>query len=193
MLWADKYSPNKGEEMAGQGKPVQEILQFVDNFKPGKAILLSGPTGTGKTALVESIAKEKGFELQRLNASDKRGSHEIESFSQITRIKPMFQKGKIILIDEIDGIPGTDRGAVGAITKLIKTSQFPVFLITIDLWKPKLRPLHSHSKQVKFSKVSVPSIAKKLREIAQKEGVSVPEGVLPNDKEVEKLIMEVLP
>ncbi len=178
MLWADKYRPNRVEEIAGQGKPVQEVLDFVESFRPGKAVLLSGPTGTGKTSLIEALAKEKGFELQRLNASDKRGSEEIESFAQVTKIRPMFQKGKIILIDEVDGIPGTDRGAVGAIAKLIKTSRFPVFLIAIDQWKPKLRPLHTHSKQVKFSKVSVPSITKKLKEIAQKEGVSVPEDIL---------------
>ncbi len=178
MLWADKYRPGKTEQIAGQGKPVQEMLQFVDNFKPGKAVLLSGPTGTGKTALVEALANERGFELQRLNASDRRGSEQIESFAQVAMIRPMFQKGKIILIDEVDGIPGTDRGAVGAITKLVKKSRFPVFLLAIDPWKPKLRPLHSHSKQVKFSKVPVPSIAKRLREISQKEGISVPEDVL---------------
>ena len=49
-LWTDKHKPKKTEEILGQGSAVSEVVNFVETFKPGKALFLSGPPGTGKTA-----------------------------------------------------------------------------------------------------------------------------------------------
>ncbi len=179
MLWTEKYIPKTPGEIIGQKKPIGEALSYLQGWKPGKALLFYGPPGTGKSLLVEILTQERGFQLLRMNASDKRTASEVESvMGEASKQMPLFHKGKIILLDELDGIAGGDRGAVGAIVKLVKTSMFPVFLIANDPWKPKLLPLRSHCKFLRFSKVNSLSIAKKLGEICQEEGIEAGPDVL---------------
>lgn len=177
MLWTEKYRPGTLDEVTGQGKAVKEVRAWMDSFRPGQAAFISGPSGTGKTLLVETIARERGLELQRMNASDKRGRDQIESFSRVARTLSLFGKGKVILIDEMDGISGRDRGAVGAIVDLLKRSRFPVFLVGNDYYLQKLAPLRKHVQHIKLTKVPSPSIGKKLKDILKSEGISASETV----------------
>jgi len=173
-LWAEKHKPLTVSGIASQQKAIAEALAFVDSFEPGKALMLTGPAGVGKTLLVETLARERGLLLLQLNASDVRNAEAIAGFfDDASRTKSLFHKGKIILMDEVDGISGNDKGAVSAITKVIKQSLYPVFLIANDPWAQKLRPLRPYVKMVKFSKVHSASIEKRLREISEKEGISV--------------------
>ena len=180
-LWTEKHRPVTTEGIAGQGKAVAETKDALERFKPGKALFLCGPPGSGKTLLVETLARERELLLLQLNASDFRKSGDIESFSGATSTRPLFSKGKLILLDEVDGVSGrSDRGAVPSIVKLVKKSRYPVFLIANDPWKPKLSPLRQCSKLIKFTKVPGPSIEKRLREICEKEGITPEDGVLKN-------------
>ena len=180
-LWTEKHKPLTVSGIAGQQKAIAEAMDFVDSFIPGKALMLTGPSGVGKTLLVETIARERGLLLLQLNASDVRSAEAIETFfNDASRTRSLFHKGKIILLDEVDGISGNDRGAAASITKIIRQSLFPVFLIANDPWSQKLRPLRPYVKMVKFSKVHSASVEKRLREILEKEGVS-PQGSVLKD------------
>jgi replication factor C large subunit len=178
-LWTEKYRPLAVSGMAGQQKAIGEAVAFVDSFQPGKGLMLTGPPGTGKSLLVEAIARERNLLLLQLNASDARSAEAIESFfNDSSRTRSLFHKGKIILLDEVDGISGHERGAVSSIVKIIKQSRYPVFLIANDPWSQKLRPLRAYVKMVKFSKVHSASIEKRLREILEKEGITAKGNVL---------------
>ncbi len=177
MLWTEKHRPEKLDDITGQGKAVREVNAWMDSFRAGEALFLSGPSGTGKTLIAEIVARERGLELQRMNASDKRGKDQIESFSRVARTLSLFGKGKLILIDEMDGISGRDRGAVGAIADLIQKSRFPVFLVGNDYYLQKLRPLRKCTQNIKLTKVPSPSIGKKLKGILKAEGIKASETV----------------
>ncbi len=179
-LWAEKYKPEKLEGVVGQKKAILETMEWLKKWKPGNALLFCGSPGVGKSLVVEILAKERELDLIQLNASDERNPEKIENFMQTTKTKALFRKGKIILIDEVDGISGHERGGVGAVVKLIKESMFPVFLVANDPWASKLRPLRPHVKMIKFHKVPTPSIAKRLKEILGKEGVEAGPEVLKN-------------
>ncbi|MEM5812550.1 MAG: replication factor C large subunit [Candidatus Aenigmatarchaeota archaeon] len=177
--WTEKHKPAKVSEIVGQPKAVSEFLSFIESFTPGKALMLTGPSGTGKTLLAETIAKERNLLLLQLNASDSRKAEDILGFFEdSSRTRSLFHKGKLILIDEVDGISGNDKGAVSAILKIIRQSSFPVILISNDPWSEKLRPLRPYVKTVKFSKIHQASVEKRLREICEREKISVKGNVL---------------
>ncbi len=180
-LWTEKYKPGSIKEILGQGTVIREIMNWLENWKPGKAILLCGPPGTGKTLIPEVIAKERGWMLVQVNASDKRNSEAIETtLSEAVKSGSLFHRGKMILIDEVDGISSGDRGGIGAIVKIIKESKFPVVLTANNPYLPKLAPLRNYTKILKLSRVDPRSIEKRLKEICGKEGVNADEDVLRN-------------
>ena len=55
----DEYKPKRLEEIIGQTIVIKKILYWLKNWKPGKALLLYGPTGIGKNIIIEMVAKEK--------------------------------------------------------------------------------------------------------------------------------------
>ncbi len=181
-LWTEKYKPGSTKDILSQDRVVQEVTRWLETWRPGdKALLLYGPPGTGKTLIPEVIAKEKNWFLMQINASDERNANSIDlALSEVSKNISLFHSGKIILIDEVDGISSSDRGGIKSIIKIIRESRFPVILTANNPYIPKLQSLRNYCKFVKLSKVNVKSIEKRLREICEREGIEVDGGVLKN-------------
>ncbi len=177
-LWTDKYKPNKLEELAGQNKSVSELLNWIQNWKHGRGLLITGSSGVGKSSLVEAFCLEKKWLLVRLDANESRNKEAIESFVSSSKNMSLFHTGKAILIDEMEGISGGERGAASGIVSLIEQSKFPVFLISNDPYITKFSDIRKHSDILKLSAIAVPSAVKRMREIAKKENVKVEDDVL---------------
>jgi replication factor C large subunit len=178
-LWIEKYKPENVEGIVGQNKAVGEVLNWLKSWKPGKALLLHGSAGTGKTLLIENLSKQNKWFLLTINASDSRSAGQIEAIlGESSKTRTLFFAKKLILIDEVDGISPTDRGAVSSIIKIIKNSHYPVIVIANDPWNRKLQSLRPYCTMVRFGKVHSASIEKRLREICSKEGIEVKDNVL---------------
>jgi replication factor C large subunit len=176
-IWTAKYTPSDLSAVQGQNKGIAAMLRFVEDFPNDKAALLSGSTGVGKTSSVVALAKEKGLEIYELNASDFRTESEINAtVKNAVQQRSLFGKGKIILIDEIDGISGTkDRGGLTAIGKLIEITKFPIFLITSDPYDRKFNDLRKKTLAIDFPTLRYTSIIPILRRIAESESIEVTE------------------
>jgi len=181
-LWTEKYKPRETKGILSQGSALRETTEWLERWRPGeKALLLYGPPGTGKTLISEALAGERKWHLMQINASDERNSNSIDlSLSEVSRNLPLFHSGKIILIDEVDGISSGDRGGVKAITRIIKESRFPVMITANNPYLPKLQSLRNYCRLVRLSKINVRSIEKRLLEICKKEGIRADENVLKN-------------
>lgn len=179
-IWTAKYAPSDLSSVQGQNKSIAAMLRFVEDFPKKKAALLSGSTGIGKTSSVVALAKEKDLEIYELNASDFRTESEINAtVKNAVQQRSLFGKGKIILIDEIDGISGTkDRGGLTAIAKLIEKSAFPIFLITSDPYDRKYSDLRKKTLAIDFPTLRYTSIIPILRRIAVSENISITEEAL---------------
>ena len=181
MPWPQKYAPKNLKEFINQKEAVEIFLKWIKTWKPGKkALMLYGPPGTGKTALIEAYAKEKNLDFVEMNASDYRSANQIrEVLGQSMQQRSLFSKGKIFLVDEIDGIAGAeDRGGIAEIIKIIQESSFPIVLTCNDPWDPKLKTLRDYCELVEFKKIHVLDIEKRLRQICEMEGIEVEKEVL---------------
>lgn len=180
-MWAEKYKPKKVSEVVGQDKAVNQFLVWYKNWKRGKkALFFHGPPGVGKTCLIEALGKERNLDVIELNASNYRTASQIrEVIGRSMKQKSLFKKGKIFMIDEIDGIAGSeDRGGTLELIKMIKESNYPIILTANNPWDPKLRSLRSYCQLIQFGKVPYWNLLKRLQYICQSEGIKYTEEVL---------------
>lgn len=180
--WIQKYSPKTIREIVGQDAAIARIKNFINNFvrEKKRALILTGPSGTGKTLTAHLIAKELGYELLEINASDTRNAQNIEQIiGNASRQKSLFAKGKIILIDEADGIAGQeDRGGIQALAKIIENSKFPFILTMQDASEKKFSLLKKLCEIIDFQPLKYEDIFKKLKQISKEEGIIVEDNAL---------------
>ena len=177
-----KYQPKKTSEIIGQDIALKKLKDFIVNFKKQKkkAALLYGPSGVGKTIIAHALANELELEILEVNASDVRNAEEINSMvgSAVGQMS-LFSKGKIILVDEIDGLSGTkDRGGLQAIIKLIEKSAFPLILTATNPWDYKFNKLRRNTEMVEFAPLDYLSIFEILKKICEQENIKYEEEIL---------------
>jgi replication factor C large subunit len=178
-LWVEKYRPQKISEVIGNEQAKDSFVEWLKSKRRRKkAVLLYGPPGVGKTALVNAASKELGFRIIEMNASDTRTEKAINkiagpatSFVALDRFSTE-SKGNLLFLDEVDGVFGNeDRGGIGAIIKIIEKSQVPVIMAANNLELQKLRPLKKVCELIRFQQVRIPLIIVMLQRICAKEHV----------------------
>ncbi len=179
MSFLLKYKPKNLSDIKGQDKAILELKNFLENFKKGKAGLLYGPSGTGKTSISYMLAKESNYEVIEINASDYRNKDEIEKIvGEGVKQQSLFKEGKIILVDDVDGMNLKDRGGSQALAKIISKSKWPILMTCNDPFGSKLKILRNKSKLIEFKKLNYLSIYNILKEICEKEEVKFKEDKL---------------
>ncbi len=83
LLWVEKYRPKKIEDIIGNEEAKATFVEWLKSKRRSKkAVLLYGPPGVGKTALVNAAAKEFGFTIIEMNASDTRSEKAINAVAK---------------------------------------------------------------------------------------------------------------
>ncbi len=183
--WVEKYRPKYLSEIVGNSNAIKVVESWVKKWKSGipekRAILLHGPPGVGKTTVAYAIANELGYDKIELNASDYRTYRIIKrivgSASVSGTLDPSV-KGKIIILDEVDGIHARkDIGGLSAIKSLINITLQPIVLIANDPWSlPK--DFRDMTLMVEFKRLSQTDIIKVLKRICAKEKLHCDERAL---------------
>ena len=177
----DKYTPKKLEEVLGQRDLISKIEAWLDQWKPGKALLIFGSSGTGKSLIINLVAKERGMSLYEINASDDRSASSIKENLVPASKEGSLLKKRLILIDDVDSLGQSDRGGIAEIIKVVKESANPIILIANDAYDQKLKSLRGYCELLRVRKVPVNSIEKRLKDIALKERIMI------SDESIRKL------
>jgi len=177
MLLAQKYAPKRLDDVLGNLTAKKQIKRWILTWMRGsrqRPLLITGPPGIGKTALVYALRDELDLDVLEMSASDFRDKARIEKILGGTMSAATLSgKTKLLFIDDVDAMGREDRGGVSAIVKLIKNTPFPVILTAQDAWDRKIMSLRSYATVIPLKRPIAPSISKLLGTIAENENISV--------------------
>ena len=175
--WTDRYKPKRSSEIISNKEAIASVKKFVLEKKP---VILYGPPGVGKTSAAYALASDLDYELLEINASDKRNKEQIlQIIGNSAMQRSLFNKNKVILIDEIDGIAGNeDRGGVSALNQILKESRHAIIMTANDPYSQKLAELRKKCCLVEFKPVSTEEIFATLKKILERENISYEESIL---------------
>jgi replication factor C large subunit len=174
MDWAEKYRPERLEDIVGNPAAVRQIAEWAKTWtRKAKPLIIYGKPGIGKTSTAHALARDMGWEVIELNASDQRTAGVIERIAGegSTTASLTGSSRKLIVLDEADNLQGTsDRGGAKAIIDIIKRAHQPIILIANDLYglSPELR---SRCEPVQYKAVPARSIAPRLKYLCSAEKI----------------------
>jgi replication factor C large subunit len=175
-MLSEKYRPSKLMEVVGQRSTIEKVIEWLRDWKMGKALMLYGPTGIGKTLIADLAAKDNNFNLVEISASDDNiASYVKEVIIPASKERTIFGK-RLILIDDVDTI--RDRGAIAEMIDMIKKSASPIIFTAGNAYDEKLRAIRNYCVMLKVSRVSSISIAKELRRIVSKESIDISDDMI---------------
>ncbi len=191
MDWAEKYRPKTLDDVVGNPQATSALRAWAESWEQGspkkRAAVLIGDPGIGKTSSALALAREFGWGVVEMNASDLRNADAIKSVAKSGALNETFTDSgeyistkhggrKLIILDEADNIFGKeDYGGVAAITQTIRESKQPIILIVNDYYAltRKAPAIKNLSLEIKFSRIKKTSIVKLLRSICQNEDITV--------------------
>ncbi|EHY60838.1 Chromosome transmission fidelity protein 18 [Exophiala dermatitidis] len=166
QMWTEKYRAKKFTELVGDERTHRSILRWLKSWDelvfPGsskpktlrirdenelshqqhkKILLLTGPPGLGKTTLAHVCAKQAGYEVLEINASDDRSRDvvkgRIKDALATETVRGIQEHGKArrsgrpvcVVVDEVDGVTtgsssaGGEGGFIKALIDLVQLDQ----------------------------------------------------------------------
>jgi replication factor C large subunit len=173
--WIISYLPKSTAGIIGRETQIAALKAYVDVFPKAKkpAILLCGPAGSGKTSCVHALAHDYNYELFEVNASDVRNKDSLrEILAPATQQKSFFYEGKVVLIDEVDGISGNaDRGGMQELATILEQSKVPIILTANEIDPQKFKPILKLCTTIDMDRLQPSVISKLLERIIETEGI----------------------
>ena len=171
------YEPEKLEDIKGNEEAIAELRRFALSFKLGKherPLLVYGPTGIGKSSAAKLLAKENGWNVVELNASDYRDKDSISRLmTAASQARGLFGGRNMILLEEIDELSARfDKGASAAISELVSNSKNPIIMIANDMWDQKITFLRNLTAPVEFKKPKQFVVEEILKNVAKEAGIN---------------------
>src|SRR5919107_3705529 len=195
-----KYRPQDFEDVVGQEAVVRTLRNAIELGQLRQAYLFAGPRGTGKTSMARILAKalncEQGptatpdklchacvsiangssLDVVEMDAASQRGIDDIREIRERVVLQPVEGRYKIYILDEAHQL--TD-AAFNALLKLIEEPPPHLVFVfcTTDLSK-MLPTVRSRCQTFVFSRPRLPDLVRKLRRIADGEGIDVSDAAL---------------
>ena len=195
-----KYRPQDFDEVVGQDAIVRTLKNAISSGQVRQAYLFAGPRGTGKTSLARILAKGlncvegptptpdktcnacvtiangTSLDVVEMDAASQRGIDDIREIRERVVLQPAEGRYKVYILDEAHQL--TD-AAWNALLKLIEEPPPHLVFVfcTTDLSKV-LPTVRSRCQTFVFSRPRLSELVRKLRRIADGEGINVPDQAL---------------
>ncbi len=179
-MWSEKHRPQNISDMVGNEESRSAIIEWFTKWKKGtKPLLLTGPPGIGKTTIAYLLAKQFGYDLIGLNASDVRSkSRLIEILSPVLGNTTILGS-PMIFVDEVDGIHGRgDYGGAEALIQILKEPTVPIVLAANSDISDKMKSIKKVVKTISFKPIPPRLLRIYLENLLKKETSKLSPGAL---------------
>ena len=186
MMWSEKYRPQSLMDMIGNEEARSAFVEWFGKWKKGtKPLLMVGPPGIGKTTLANLAAKQFGYDMISLNASDVRNKQQIQEILSPVLGNASLLGSPMIFVDEVDGVHGrADFGGVEALLDILKEPTIPIILAANSESSDKMKSIKKATKTIYLRPLPPRLMQLYLARILQKEHAKLSPGLLA------KLVME---
>ncbi len=177
-MWSEKYRPQNISDMLGNEDSRSSIIEWFTKWKKGtKPLLLVGPPGIGKTTIAYLTAKQFGYDMIGLNASDVRSKSRINEILSPVLSNISVLGIPMIFIDEVDGIHGRgDYGGAEALIEILKEPTVPIILASNSDTSDKMKSIKKVVKTISFRPIPPRLLKTYLENILKKENVTLSPG-----------------
>ena len=195
-----KWRPVSFEDVKGQDPIVQTLKNQITSERIGHAYLFCGTRGTGKTSIAKIFARAVNCENPRdgspcnecsacrsilsgssmnvveIDAASNNGVENIRDIREQVQYPPTEGRYRVYIIDEVHML------SIGAFNALLKTLEEPpayvIFILaTTEVHKIPITIL-SRCQRYDFKRISLETIADRLRELTQAEHIEVEDKAL---------------
>jgi len=179
-MWSEKYRPHIISDMIGNEESRASIIEWFTKWKKGaKPLLLVGPPGIGKTTIAYLVAKQFGYDMIGLNASDVRSKSRINEILTPVLANVSVMGTPMIFVDEVDGIHGrSDFGGASALVDILKEPTVPIVLAANCDTSDKMKSIKKAVKTIYFKKIPPRLLRVYLENILKKENAKLSPGSL---------------
>jgi len=192
-----KFRPGEFEDVKGQDAIVKTLKNQISAGRIGHAYLFCGTRGTGKTtvakifakavncehptdgspcgecAMCRAIAAGNSMNVIEIDAASNNGVDNIREIREEVAYRPTEGRYKVYIIDEVHML------SIGAFNALLKTLEEPpeyvIFILATTEANKIPVTILSRCQRYDFKRISIDTIAARLRELIDKEGWDVEE------------------
>lgn len=169
-----KHRPKRLQDLVGQAGAIKSIEKLIYSERVPHAILLTGPSGVGKTTIARILKKHlkcSDHDFLERNCADFRGIDDIREIRRHCDYRPLGGSVRIFLIDECHKL---SNDAQNAFLKLLEDTPSHVYfmLATTDAGK-LIKTIHTRCSQIKLGPIGPEDIATLLETVIKKEGFEI--------------------
>jgi len=195
LVYARKYRPVSFDQVIGQKAVVQTLKNAIKNNRLAHGYIFSGMRGVGKTTVARLLAKSlnceqgptpepclkcescvdiqegRSVDVLEIDGASNTSVDDVRELREGIQYKPLHSRYKVIIIDEFHML---SKSAFNALLKTLEEPPPNTFFIlaTTELHKVP-STIVSRCQTFEFRKISFNEIVAHLKEIIQKENISI--------------------